>query len=252
MVVSEYANAHDTGVLTAILVVFAIALVVGLLNGLVVSVLGVSALVTTLAMNAILIGAAINYSGGTPSRVPANLSRFSLDKTLGVSNVVWLALALVAAVAVVVSSTVWGRRFVAVGANVRAARAAGVRVEAYRLSAYVAAALCYAAAGVVLAGYLSTPNVTMGDSYLLPVIAAVVVGGTALTGGKGNIVGTAIGAVFLTQLTQLVLSMGAPTSTQLVIQSAVIAVAAALQAADRGVLPAWTRRRPRAALAPEH
>jgi ribose transport system permease protein len=243
MVVSEFAAAHDASLLVALLVVLAIATVVGLVNGLVIGMLGVSPLVTTLAMNAVLIGATIDYSGGTPSRTPKSLSDFSLDKTLGVSNAVWVAVGVVLVVGLIVSYTVRGRRFVAVGASGPATRAAGIRVELYRLSAYIAAAVCYAAAGVVLAGYLSTPNVGMGDTYLLPAIAAVVVGGTPLTGGKGSVLGTAVGALFLTQLTQLVLSMGAPTSTQLVIQALVIAVAATLQAADRHALTAWIRRR---------
>jgi ribose transport system permease protein len=230
LAVSEYSSAHGDNVVAAILIVLAIAVAVGLVNGLVIGFLTVTPLVATLAMNAILIGAAIAYSGGTPSRTPRGLSDFALDKTLGVSHAVWLALAFVAVVALVISRTVWGRRFVTAGASFQAARAAGVRVELARLSAYVAGAVCYAVAGMVLAGYLSTPNITMGDSYLLPSVAAVVVGGTALTGGRGNVVGTAVAALFLTQLTQLVLSMGAPTSTQLVIQSAVIAIAAAVQA----------------------
>ena len=241
--VSEYAAAHGGKLLPAVLVVLAVALLVGLVNGLVVGFLTVTPLVATLAMNAILIGAAISYSGGTPSRTPKGLSTFANDKTLGISHVVWLALAFVIVVALVISRTVWGRRFVSVGASVQAARAAGVRVELARLCAYMAAAVCYAVAGIVLAGYLSTPNISMGESYLLPSVAAVVVGGTALTGGRGNIVGTAVAAVFLTQLTQLVLSMGAPTSTQLVIQSAVIAIAAALQVSDRDAILALLRRR---------
>ena len=245
LAVSEYAADHGDRLLPAVLVVVAVALLVGLINGLVVGFLTVTPLVATLAMNAILIGAAISYSGGTPSRAPAGLSRFALEKSLGISHVVWLALAFVIVVALVVSRTVWGRRFVSVGASVQAARAAGVRVELARLSAYMAAAVCYAVAGIVLAGYLSTPNISMGESYLLPAVAAVVVGGTALTGGRGNIVGTAVAAVFLTQLTQLVLSMGAPTSTQLVIQSAVIAIAAAVQVRDRDAVLGFLRiRRP--------
>jgi ribose transport system permease protein len=243
LAVSEYAAGHGDELLPAVLVVLALALLVGLVNGLVVGFLTVTPLVATLAMIAILIGAAISYSGGTPSRAPADLSSFALDKTLGVSHVVWLALVFVVVMAVVVSRTVWGRRFVSVGASVQAARAAGVRVELARLSAYMAAAVCYAVAGIVLAGYLSTPNISMGESYLLPSVAAVVVGGTALTGGRGNIIGTAVAAVFLTQLSQLVLSMGAPTSTQLVIQSAVIAIAAALQVRDREAMLALLRGR---------
>jgi ribose transport system permease protein len=242
MVVSEFAAAHHATLVTSIVVVIALAVTVGLVNGLVIGFFNVTPLVATLAMNAIVIGAAIDYSGGTPSRAPKGLSNFSLEKTLGLSNAVWIALAFVVVVALIVAQTLWGRRFVTVGASARAARAAGLRVESYRLSAYISAALCYAVAGILLAGYLSTPNVGMGDSYLLPSVAAVVVGGTALTGGKGNMVGTAVGAVFLSQLTQLVLSLGAPTSTQLVIQSVVIAVAAALQAADREAIAARVRR----------
>lgn len=141
----------------------------------------------------------------------------------------WLAIALVIVTAVATNKTTWGRRIVAVGANDRAARAAGIRVTQVQISGYIAAALCYAAAGVVLAGYVSTPNTNAGNSYLLPSIAAVVVGGTALTGGRGTVVGSAVGALFLSQLTQLVFSLGAPTSTQLMIQAAVLAIAVTAQ-----------------------
>lgn len=233
MGICEFYASRGTSLAVALLFIAVVAVVVGLVNGLVIGYLRVSPLVATLAMNAILIGAAIHYSGGSPSRAPGGLSSFAEAEFLGISTTVWIALGVVALVAFVIARTVWGRRFVVVGASVPAARATGIAIEWYQLSAYVAAALCYAAAGVVLAGLLNTPNVGMGDEYLLASIAAAVVGGTALTGGKGNILGTAVGALFLTQLTQLVLSMGAPTSTQLVIQSVVIAVAAAIQVLDR-------------------
>lgn len=244
LVVSKYAAANDAGLAEAILIVVAIAIVVGFVNGIVIGFLGVTSLVATLAMNAILLGAAVSYSGGTAPRAPRALSSFALDKTVGVSNVVWLAAAFVALVSFLVAYTVWGRRFVAVGAQARAARAAGIRIEWFGLSAYVVAALCYAAAGIVLAGYVSTPNVSMGDAYLLPAIAAVVIGGTPLGGGKGNVIGTAVGAVFLSQLTQLVVSLGAPTSAQFLVQSGVIAVAAAIQASGGRALAALLRRAP--------
>jgi ribose transport system permease protein len=85
---------------------------------------------------------------------------------------------------------------------------------------------------VVLAGYVQSPNTNAGTPFLLPSIAAVVVGGTALLGGKGTVVGSAIGALFLSQLTQLVLSLGAPSSTQLILQAIVIAVAVTTQRID--------------------
>jgi ribose transport system permease protein len=232
LVSSQYAAQHGNNVLAALVVVALIAVIVGIVNGVVITVFSVTPLVATLAINAGLVGAALAYSGGTPTRAPDAVASFSLDKTVGISNTVWLAKALVCITAVATAKTTWGRQLVAVGSNERAARTAGVRVTAIQISGYVGAALCYSGAGVVLAGYVSTPNTNAGNPYLLPAIAAVVVGGTAFTGGKGSVVGSAIGALFLSQLGQLVLSLGAPSSTQLIIQAAVIAIAVTAQGLD--------------------
>jgi ribose transport system permease protein len=99
------------------------------------------------------------------------------------------------------------------------------------------AAVCYALAGILLAGHVQTAVPDAGNSYLLPVIAAVVVGGTPFTGGRGSVVATAVAAVFLTQLLQVVLALGAPSSTQLIVQSIAIAAATGLR-----YLP-WARLR---------
>ena len=243
LVSSQYAQDHGS-ILAALLVVAAIAVVVGLVNGIVVSAFSVTPLVATLAVNAVLMGAALAYSGGTPTRAPQSVSDFALEKTVGVSNTVWLAVLLMIVTVFATGRTAWGRRVVAVGSNERTARAAGVRTARIKISGYVAAALCYSGAGVLLAGYVSTPNTNAGTSYLLPAIAAVVVGGTALTGGRGNIIGTAVGALFLSQLTQLVLSLGAPSSTQFLVQAVVIAVAVGAQQLDlRHVIQRLTPRK---------
>lgn len=243
LVSSKYAADHGS-VLTALIVVAVIAIIVGIVNGIVVSIFSVTPLVATLAMNAILLGVALAYSGGTPTRAPEGVSEFALNKTIGISNTVWLAMGLVLVTVFATSRTGWGRRVVAVGSNERTARAAGVPTIRIKVSGYLAAALCYSGAGVLLAGYVSTPNTNAGNSYLLPAIAAVVVGGTALTGGRGNIVGTAIGALFLSQLTQLVLSMGAPSATQFLVQAAVIALAVGAQQFDfKAALSRYKRER---------
>nr|WP_255182989.1 ABC transporter permease [Rhodococcus sp. 15-649-1-2] len=243
LVSSKYAADHGS-VVTALIIVACIAVIVGIVNGIVVSIFSVTPLVATLAMNAILLGVGLAYSGGTPTRAPQGVSEFALDKTVGISNTVWLAMGLVLVTVFATSRTGWGRRVVAVGSNERTARAAGVRTVRIKVSGYLAAALCYSGAGVLLAGYVSTPNTNAGNNYLLPAIAAVVVGGTALTGGRGNIVGTAIGALFLSQLTQLVLSMGAPSATQFLVQAAVIALAVGAQQFDfKAALLRYTRER---------
>ena len=107
--------------------------------------------------------------------------------------------------------------------------AAGIRVRDYQVATYVLASLSYGAAGILVAGFLGTPEIGAGNDYLLPTIAAVVLGGTSLAGGRGSVVATAVGALFLTQLEQVVLGMGAPSSVQLVIQGSIIALGMALR-----------------------
>jgi ribose transport system permease protein len=137
-----------------------------------------------------------------------------------------IACGLIAAVA---RLSVIGRRFVAVGTSPPAARAAGVRTKAYECLTYVLASLTYGAAGILITGYLQTPGIGAGNNYLLPTIAAVVLGGTSLAGGSGSVIATMMGALFLTQLEQVVLGMGAPDSVQLVIQGSIIALGMALR-----------------------
>jgi ribose transport system permease protein len=101
------------------------------------------------------------------------------------------------------------------------------------------AAVFYGIAGIMLAAYIQTPGIFLGDDYLLPTIAAVVLAGNALTGGQLKIAATAVAALFLTQLNQLVLTIGAPTAVQLLIQSAALVIAVSGHLLKR----AWTSRR---------
>jgi ribose transport system permease protein len=229
VVVTQVPHGDDGQLILGILAALAVAALAGLLNGLVVTKLRVTAIVATLGVNALLLGAVRSYSGGVSTGAASALSDFSLAKTLGVSNTVLLAVAIAALVSVLVSRSLAGRRFVAVGAAPRAARVAGLRVERYVIGGYVLAGVCYGAAAIVLAGYVQTPSITTGDPYLLAPIAAVVIGGTALGRGKATIIGSAGGALFLSQLTQLILGLGAPTAVQLLVQAAVIGVAVGAQ-----------------------
>jgi len=243
VVLCKYSSDHDGDVTGALLLVLVVALVVGVTNGLIITVFNVTPLVATLAMNFALIAAATAYSGGSLFRAPESVATFSASKTLGLPNTVWLALVIVVVVAVATSRTTWGRRVLSVGSSERGARASGIRVQATTISVYAAASLLFALAGVVNAGYVESPPLTAGDEFLLPSIAAVVVGGTALAGGKGTVVGSVIGALFLTQLYQLVLSLGAPPSSQRILQAVVIAVAVTAQRLDVKALRNWMTSR---------
>jgi ribose transport system permease protein len=234
IIVTKYPNGHDARLPAAIALIAIACIGSGLLSGVAITRFSVTPLVATLGVNALLTGVVLQItSGSATAAAPPGLARFALDKTLGIPNTVILAAVAVVVVAAAVRTSVVGRRFVLIGANAPAANAAGLRVSAYVLSTYILASLVYGAAGILVAGFLGTPGISAGDDYLLPTIAAVVLGGTSLGGGTGSVVATAAGALFLTQLEQVVLGSGAGVSGQYLIQGAIIALGMALRNLSR-------------------
>jgi ribose transport system permease protein len=217
---------------TAIVCVF-----VGLVSGALVSKLAINPLVATLAVNALVIGAVRTLTGNASINVPTALQSLAHGQAFDIPANVLFACGIVISTSIIATKAVVGRRFVAVGVSPRAAEAAGIRVAKYQIAAYVASALCCCVGGILLAGYIGSASTALGNDYLMPAIAAVVVGGTPLTGGKGSIVASAAAALFMTQLGQMVLALGAGTSIQLLVQACAIPLAMALR-----YLPAVLRK----------
>lgn len=214
----------------ALLLVALVGFAGGLLNGLAISRLGITPLVATLGMNGILIGVVLTVTGGSINfEATSNWSDFASSKVFGIPMLFVVAVAFVLVMHFLLRRTVWGRRFDLVGANPAAARAAGLRVERVQLSSYVIAGFCYAIAGALLAGYLGRPQLFAGEEYLLTSIAAVVLGGTALGGGRGSVIATLAGVLFISQLNQVVLLLGATQAVQYMIQGAIIALGMGLR-----------------------
>jgi ribose transport system permease protein len=211
--------------LGAILLVAFAALLVGLANGIVVTVLAITPIVATLAVNSIVLGVVWSVSGGLSVRAPDSLAQFSRYSILGLPIVAMLGVVFVLALATFQSRTVAGRDFLASGASPRAARAAAMSPNRHVVFSYVISAYCAAVAGVLIAGVLGYATMDLGGPYLLLVVAAVVIGGTPLTGGGGSVVGTGLAALFVILLTQLTLALGAPSSSQFLVQSLAIIVA---------------------------
>lgn len=231
---TKFADQDSDRMLMALLVVVGVAVLIGVVNALFVAVVGVTPIVATLGVNALVLGAMRRYSGGlSVPPAPDPVKAFALGRTFGVHNTLLVAIVVTAVVWFVVKRTVPGRRFEAAGANVATARAGGIAVNGYRAGAYVAASILYAIAGVLLAGFLNAPRIDAGEPYLLGSIAATVIGGTSLAGGAGSLIGALFGAVFLTQLGQLLLGLGYNTSVNLIVQGAVIAVAMAIHTLAR-------------------
>jgi ribose transport system permease protein len=219
----------------------------GLISGLAITRLGITPLVATLGVSALLQATIYQLTSGTAtSAATPGLSSFALQRYFWgkVPSTVIVAVLALAAVTVVIRSTVVGRRFVAVGANPVAARAAGIRVRNYELFTYVIASLVYGGAGILLAGFVRTPNFGVGNDYLLPSIAAVVLGGTALAGGRGSVIATAVGALFLTQLEVLILESNLfngryEQAVRFTIQGSIIALGMALRNVPLARLRGW-------------
>ena len=132
------------------------------------------------------------------------------DRLLGIPTALYLWLAVILLVTFVLSFTVFGRATYAVGTNPRASYLAGLNVSAITVTLYALSGLFSALAGIMLVGFGGQASLGMGDPYLFQSIAAVVVGGVYILGGRGNYVGAAAGAVTLVTLVSVLLTMNMP------------------------------------------
>jgi ribose transport system permease protein len=220
----------DKALIFALPAVFAIAAVVGFVNGIGIVALGISPIVMTLATNGVLQGAALLYSGGTPAGFSSPLLRwFMTAKIAGITPVVLFMAAFIAGAVILLSRTPFGRRVYGIGNGVRAARLSGIAVGQTLIWVYVLSALCSCLVGVLLTGFSGQASLGMGDDYLLPSIAVVVVGGTIITGGRGQYLGMLGGVLLLTALQTMLAGSNLPYATRailfgLVVLGAVIAL----------------------------
>src|SRR5688572_19498288 len=214
----------DANIGTAIGTALAFAAIVGLVNGILIGGLKLNPLIVTLAVGLIVIGLVNRYGRTFPvqSPVPTGLSDWTSTRLLGVSPVFWIGVTLTLVLVVGLRYTAVGRRFQSVGANPVASHVVGVRVNVHQILVYVVAGVFYAIAGIALAGLIRTPGVSVGSTYLLGPIAAVVIGGASLTGGLASPLSTFAAAFFLTGLNQMLRTMGLPTALQFVVFGLVI------------------------------
>ncbi len=208
----------------AILAALGVSLLIGLITGLAVGVLKLNALIVTLAVNQIVYGGFLAYAQTMPreAAVPPSLSAWVTAPLLGLTNVEWVAIAVSVLLILMFRYTQLGRKFQSVGANSRAAWILGLRVDVYVVLAHVTACLIYGLNGVLLAGFLQSPSLVLGDPYLLGPIAAVVIGGASLNGGLANALSTWGAAFFLVLLSQMLRVLGLPTALQFVVFGAAI------------------------------
>jgi len=181
-----------------ILVALLIGALLGLINGLLITAVGLPPFIATYGMLWVLFGFAyLILQGAVIYGFPPGFRVIGNGALGGIPMPIIVMAAVFLCGYVVLYQTTLGRRFFATGANLEAARMSGIKVDQVVVVAYVISGFLAALAGLVLIAYTNGSEARIGDSYLLPVLAVVVMGGTSLAGGQGNLVGTLIAALIM-------------------------------------------------------
>lgn len=194
-------NIANIGMWPSVLLALLVGMACGFINGLIITKLHIQTFVATLATQLAFKGIALVYSQGKRILMTNNkeIKVFSTGKLLGVLPVqIILALAVFAIAYLVYKRTRFGIRTRAIGSNEPAARASGINADRTLILVFVVTGLMAACAGVLQSSRLATGSAIIGDGFELDAITSVILGGTALSGGKGNIWGSFVGAVLLT------------------------------------------------------
>jgi ribose transport system permease protein len=203
-----------------------IGLAAGFVNGIGVGYLRVPSMIFTLGMDAVLRGLMVAHTGGfAPQTAATDLMRsLGAERTLGIPNAlfVWAVVSLI--VVVLLSRTPFGRYVYAIGNREQAAYLSGVRTRGVILVGFMLSGACAGLAGVMLAGYSTKAYQGMGVAYVLPSIAAVVIGGTNILGGSGRYLGTVVGVVLIVLLNSVLSIMQMPEAGRQIIYGLVIIV----------------------------
>jgi len=201
-----------------------VGLAVGAVNGLGVAYLRVPSMIFTLGVNAVMRGLMVAQTGGfAPQTSATDLMRaLAAGHVFGVPNALFVWLAVSAVVAAILQRTVLGRSIYALGNKEAAAYLAGVNTKRVTVVCFALCGLTAGLAGVLLAGYSQKAYQGMGDAYLLPAIAAVVIGGTNILGGRGRYLGTLVGVILIVLLNSVLSIMEMPEAGRQVIYGGVI------------------------------
>ena len=210
----------------------------GLVNGVLIAYGGLVAFIVTLAMLVSARGLAQQMSDRRTQLVTVDaINDIATTEILGISLLVYIFAAVVAVGWIVLNRTTFGRRTFAIGGNLEAARLAGINVKRHTALLYVVSGLCCGIAAVMIMARTTTGSSTHGDLYELDAIAAVIIGGTLLTGGRGTLIGSILGVLVFTTITNLFVLNNLPTEVQNIAKGLIIIAAVLLQRRSRAASP---------------
>ncbi len=213
-------------VLGGVLVALLIGLMMGLFNGWVITKFSLPPFVATLAMLTIARGATMLYTKGIPiSNLGANFEFIGSGWLLGIPVPVWISILVVLVVVFITKKTTFGRYIYAIGGNEKAAFLSGININTIKLAVYGIAGMMAAVGGILVTSRLNSAQPNAGASYELDSIAAVVIGGTSLSGGVGTVTGTVIGAAIIGVLNNGLVLLDVSPFWQQVVKGGVILLA---------------------------
>jgi simple sugar transport system permease protein len=229
---------HGLGLLPsawAVPVTLAVGLLVGVVNALFIIRFGLNGFIVTLGMLIVLRGILTGISGGqTFFGLPPSMLYIGTAIWLGVPVSVWICLALFSVGIVVLGFTSFGRSLYAIGGNVDAAKAAGIRADQVLWVVIVTASLLAALSGLMLSGRLASVASAQGNGYIFTVFAAAVIGGISLNGGKGTMFGAFTGILLLFLIQNVLTLAGVPAQWIGALNGAIILIALALSRVTGG------------------
>ena len=210
-------------------IMIAFALVIGLCNGLFVVVIGLPPFIGTIATGYVVRGVVAYYTKQeTVTGLPRAYTGFAWTKTLGLSNLTWIAILIVLIGIYVLKFTAYGRRVYACGSNPVAAGVMGINVRWVKISVYIIAAVSAAVAAMMLMSRMGAARSGTADLLHMECVAAAVIGGTSLKGGQGGLIGTFIGVFLVSMIRNGLNSNGINSFWQLVFTGGITLFAAVL------------------------
>lgn len=219
----------------AILAVILVGTLIGVVNGLIVSKIGVNAFIATLGTGTVVVGLNYAYSGGVPIQLTQSreFTDIAIGRIFGIPHLVLIAAGVLVVLWVILNRTVQGQHIRAIGVSGESARRAGVAVDRSRIVAFAVASTCAAIGGILMASNLGSGQVTAGDGFMLTSFSAAFLGSAALREGQFHIVGTLIGVLTVAVGNNGLAMIGAPIFTQFVFAGTLLVVAVALGAIGR-------------------
>lgn len=213
------------GLLSSVLLMSTLAAVCGLITGLSIHKWLVPSMVATLSMARLINSGYMAITRGNPGgSMDPILKKFGTGNISGIRYVLITAIIVLIVMELILRKTKFGKRLYLIGTSERAARIAGIRVSKVGILIYVIAAVWSTICGFILLGIVGSMQPNIGSDFMLLSIAAVVIGGTSLAGGKGTFIGSALGAIFITILSNVLYIVDIPEGLRVALQGVILLI----------------------------